>query len=190
MNTKYREMLREVIPAIVFMVIYKYISFSWAVLISFGIGLIIYVREYLKLKKLKPFSYLGIFSLVTQTIISFVFKNPKAYYVYPLISNSIYAFIFGVSLIRKKDIVSYLARDLCEREEDFYILKPAFRRVTIMWFIFYVLKIIIKGFGLMNWSFDTLYYVNFVLGMPVTLYLIWYSFDYPEKYYKRVQKIN
>ncbi|MCS5422526.1 MULTISPECIES: DUF3159 domain-containing protein [Psychrilyobacter] len=190
MNTKYREILREVIPAIVFMVIYKYLSFSWAVLSSFGIGSIIYMKEYLKLKKLKPFSYLGIFSLVTQTIMSFVFKNPKVYYVYPLISNSVYALIFGVSLIRKKDIVSYLARDLCEREEDFYILKPAFRKVTIMWFIFYVLKVIIKGFGLMNWSFDTLYYVNFVLGTPITLYLIWYSFSYPGKYYKRVQKIN
>lgn len=190
MNSKFKEILREIIPAIIFMVIYKYISFSWAVSSSFGIGLTIYIQEYIKLKKLKPFSYLGIFSLVSQTIISFVFTNPKVYYVYPLISNSVYTFIFGVSLIIKKDVISYLARDLCEREEDFYILKPAFRRVTIMWFIFYLLKVIIKGFGFINWSFDTLYYVNLFFEMPATLYLIWYSFVYPEKYYKKVKKVN
>lgn len=188
MNTKHREILREIIPAIIFMVIYKHISFSWAVLSSFGIGLTIYIQEYIKLRKLKPFSYLGIFSLVSQTMISFVFKNPKVYYVYPLISNLLYTLVFGVSLIIKKDIVSYLAKDLCEREEDFYILKPAFRRVTIIWFVFFILKVVIKGFGLMSWSFDTLYYINFILGTPITLYLIWYSFDYPEKYYKKVNK--
>ncbi|WP_028855760.1 DUF3159 domain-containing protein [Psychrilyobacter atlanticus] len=191
MDAKRREILREIVPAIIFMMIYKYISFSWAILSSFGIGLTIYIQEYIKLRKLKPFSYLGIFFLVTQTIMSFVFKNPKVYYVYPLISNLMYALIFGVSLIIKKDVVSYLAKDLCERKEDFYILKPAFRRVTMLWFIFYTFKVVIKGFGLISWSFETLYYVNFILGMPTTLYLIWYSFDYPEKYYKKVEnKLN
>lgn len=191
MNTKHREILREIIPTIIFMVIYKYISFSWAVLSSFAVGLTIYVQEYIKLRKLKPFSYLGIFSLVSQTIISFVFKDPKVYYVYPLISNLLYTLIFGVSLIIKKDIISYLAKDLCEREEDFYILKPAFRRVTMLWFVFYTFKVVIKGVGLMNWSFETLYYINFILGMPTTLYLIWYSFYYPENYYKKVEnKLN
>lgn len=188
MNTKHREILIEIIPAVIFIVIYKYISFSWAVLSSLGVGVAIYTQEYIKLRKLKPFSYLGIFSLVSQTIISFVFKNPKVYYVYPLISNLLYTLIFGVSLIVKKDIVSYLAKDLCEKEEDFYILKPAFRKVTTMWFVFYIFKVVIKGFGLMRWSFDTLYYINFIFGMPVSLYLIWYSFDCPEKYYKKVKK--
>lgn len=188
MRQRYKEIINGVIPAIIFMVIYKYISFSWAVITGFGIGLIIYIREYIKYKKLTSFSYLGIFGLVFQTMISLIAKNPKTYFIYSLISNLVYAIIFGISLIIKKDIISFCARDMCETEEEFHNLKPAFRTITAIWFIFFILRTIIKAVGFMNWSFETLYIINWILGTPVSIILIWYSFEYPVRYYKKVVK--
>lgn len=157
---------------------------------GFGIGLIIYLGEYIKNKTLTSFSYLGIFGLICQTVISLIGENPKTYFIYPLVSNLVYALIFGISLIIKKDIIAFFARDMCKTEEGFYELKPAFRTITILWFIFFLLKTIIKSFGLMNWSFETLYIVNWMLGNPVSIVLLWYSFEYPEKYYKKIQESN
>ena len=190
MRTRYKQIIRSVIPAILFMVIYKFISFKVAVVIGFTVGLFMYIHEYNKNKKLSSFSYLGIFSLICQTIMSLFAQNPKTYFVYPLIFNLIYAIIFGVSLIIKRDMISFFAKDMCETEEEFEELKPAFRYVTLLWFIFFLIKIVIKVVGLLNWSFEILYIVNWIVGTPMSLILIWYSFEYPEKYYIRMQKLE
>lgn len=186
MKTRYKEMLRGLLPAIIFMVVYKIISFNWAVIISFGVGIAIYVTQYYKDKKLTSFSYIGIFGLVVQTVISLLARNPNTYFVYPLIANCIWAIIFGLSLLFEKDAVSFLVKDLCETNEEYLFIKPALRRLTLLWTVFLGIKAFIKFIGIMNWSFEVLFVVNWILGYPGEILLLWYSYQYPKKYAKRM----
>ena len=91
MRNRYKTILFSLIPAIIFIISYRLLTFKYAVIIGFTLGIIIYTGKYLKNKKLTVFDYLGMFGLVSQTVISIIAENPKIYFVYPLVENSIYS---------------------------------------------------------------------------------------------------
>lgn len=191
MKSSYKTILISLLPAIIFFLVYKYISFRYAIILGFCIGVIIYLSKYIQEKRLTSFDYLGIFGLVFQTVIGFLAENPKTYFIYPLISSSIYAILFGISLLFKHDVVSYLAKDFVETEKIYIKCKPLYRTITYIWTFYFFIKVIIKLIGLYVWSFDLLYLVNWLIGTPITLLLLWFSFSYPEKYCERkYSKIN
>lgn len=69
MQTKHKTILISLIPAIIFLIAYKFISFKHAVIIGFFVGVVIYIGKYNRNKKLNSFDYLGIFGLLSQTIL-------------------------------------------------------------------------------------------------------------------------
>lgn len=183
MKTRYKTILLSLIPAIIFMTAYRFLSFSHAVIIGFSVGIIIYTSKYMKNRKLTTFDYIGIFGLVSQTIISIVANNPKTYFIYPLVENGIYAIAIGISLIIGKDVISYIAKDFNNKEDPNEDCTPAYRRLSYLWMMYYIIKVIVKIIGISNWDFEVLYTVNWILSTPAGIFLIWLSFSYPEKYY-------
>ena len=183
MSIKLKETMLSLIPALIFLVIYRTISFKMAIIYGFIFGAIIYTFKYMKNKSLTSFDYLGIFGLLSQTIIGYLAKNPMTYFIYPLIDNLLYMMIFIASLLIKKDAVSFLAKDYVESEEMFIKLKPAFKKISLIWAGFFGIKALIKIIGMTSWSFELLYSINWIIGTPLTLFLLWFSFTYPDKYY-------
>lgn len=180
-----REIIKSLFPAILFMVLYKNISFRVALIVAFAVGIVVYSMEYKKNRKLTSMDKLGIFGLITQTIMALFANNPKTYFIYPLIENVIFAIIFFGSLFLKMDAVTYISQDFTEGEALKELI-PLHRKLTTLWGIYYILKAVIKVIGLMSWSFDTLYWVSWITGTPMFIVLIWASFHYPRKAYKNV----
>lgn len=167
MNSKFKEILLSLIPTSIFLIMYRTISFKVAIISGFAIGVIIYTYKYRKNKSLSSFDYLGIFGLLSQTIIGYLAKNPMTYFVYPLIENLLYMMVFAISLLIKKDAVSFLARDYVENEEMLIKLQPAFRKVSLIWVAFFGIKALIKIIGMTSWSFELLYTINWIMGTPL-----------------------
>jgi intracellular septation protein A len=183
MNSKYKEILLSLIPALIFLIMYKITSFKVAVISGLVIGTIVYISKYKRNKSLSSFDYLGIFGLLSQTVIGYLAKKPMTYFVYPLIENLLYMIIFSISLLVKKDAVSFLAKDYVKNEEMLTKLQPAFRKVSLIWAIFFGIKALIKIVGMTSWSFELLYSINWLMGAPLSLLFLWFSFTYPDKYY-------
>lgn len=136
MNSKFKEIILSLIPALIFLIMYKTTSFKMALICGFVIGAIVYITKYKRNKSLSSFDYLGIFGLLSQTIIGYMAKKPMTYFVYPLIENLLYMIVFAISLLLKKDAVSFIAKDYVENEEMRTKLQPAFRKVSLIWAIF------------------------------------------------------
>lgn len=183
MNSKFKEIILSLIPALIFLIMYKTTSFKMALICGFVIGAIVYITKYKRNKSLSSFDYLGIFGLLSQTIIGYMAKKPMTYFVYPLIENLLYMIVFAISLLVKKDAVSFIAKDYFDNEEMRTKLQPAFRKVSLIWAIFFGIKALIKIVGMTSWSFELLYSINWIMGTPLSLLLLWFSFTYPDKYY-------
>lgn len=185
MNSKLKEILLSLIPALIFLILYRITSLKVAIIYSFIIGAIVYIYKYRKNKSLTSFDYLGIFGLFSQSLIGYLAKNPMTYFVYPLIENLLYMMVFVVLLLIKKDAVSFLAKDYVENKEMLLKLQPAYRKISIIWAVFFGIKALIKIIGMTSWSFELLYSINWIMGTPLSLFLLWFSFTYPDKYYSR-----
>lgn len=185
MKKKYIEIILSVIPVIIFLIIYKISSFRIAIIVGFLMGIIVYTGKYIYYKKITSFDYLGIFGLVVQSFIGLLAKNPKTYFIYPLVESSIYFLVFSISLIINNDIISRLAKDYAISEEGYERCRPTYRTITFIWVIFYLFKVAVKIIGITSWSFEVLFSVDWLLGTPGTLILIWFSFSYPYRYYEK-----
>lgn len=183
MQTSQREILKSLLPAIVFMVIYKVYSFKMALVVGFILGAVIYISAYRKNKRLNGMDKLGLFGLTVQSLLAALATNPKVYFVYPLIQNTVFAVIFFGSLFTKNCLVAIFAKDYNGGEEDLELLMPTYRKITLVWAVFFLLKALIKAIGMLNWSFEILYAVNWMLGTPLSVFLLWFSFAYPNRVY-------
>lgn len=179
MKNQYKKILDSLLPALVFMVLYKTISFKTALIVGFIHSGYTYGMEYKRNKKLNNMSIIGLLGVIFQTISGLLFSNEKAYFFYPILSNLIFTSICFGSLLGKKSIIGYIAKDFDENDSN--NLEPIYKRLTIIWGSFFSLKVIVKLIGIMNWSFELLYGVNWLIGTPITMTLIWFSFYYTNK---------
>lgn len=81
MKKKFEEVLLSLIPAIIFLFLYKMVSFRSAVVVGFLLGGVVYTWKYVRYKKLMSFDYLGMFSLIVQSIVGVLAENPKTYFI-------------------------------------------------------------------------------------------------------------
>lgn len=181
MKSKYNDIFISCIPAIIFILVYRNYTFKIAVITGFGIGIVLFIHKYITRKSLSSINKLGFVGLIIQTAISLIAENENMYFVYPIISNSIYSLAFGISILINKDLISIIARSMISNEGTFELLKPVYRKISGIWFVFFLLKTVTNLIGLGTLSFEILYGVNWTLGTPITLMLLWFSFWYPNK---------
>ena len=190
MGQNQKEILKSLLPAILFMIIFKFYSYKIALGVGLVVGAIIYISEYRKHNKLSTMDKLGLFGLIIQSILGALASNPKVYFVYPLIENVVFSVIFLGSLFTKNNVISLFAKDYIRDENTYEIMKPSYYKLTLLWGLLFVLKAIIKGIGIMNWSFELLYSVNWILGTPLSILLLWFSFQYPNMVYNKYNSKN
>jgi intracellular septation protein A len=190
MRKSQKEIIKSLLPAILFMVVYKFYSYKIALGVGLIFGATIYISEYRKHRKLSSMDKLGLFGLIIQSVLGALASNPKVYFVYPLIENIVFAVIFIGSLFTKNNIISLFAKDYASDDKAYEIMKPAYYRLTLIWGVFFLIKAIIKGVGIMSWSFELLYSVNWILGTPLSVVLLWFSFNYPNIVYKKYNSGN
>lgn len=179
MGNNYKKIIDSLLPALVFMLLYKLVSFKVALIVGFIHSSYVYGMEYRKNKRLNNMSILGLLGIFFQTASGLIFSSEKAYFFYPLFSNLIFTLICFGSLIGKKSIIGYIAKDFDENPKE--NLEETYKQLTIMWGCFFSLKVIIKLIGIMNWSFELLYSINWIIGTPITMVLIWFSFYYTNR---------
>jgi len=83
-----------------------------------------------------------------------------------------------------------MAKDFVESEHVLQLMRPTYRKLTIMWSVYFMIKAAVKVFGLMNWSFEQLYTINWILGTPISALLMFYSFTYPNRVYDKRHRVE
>ena len=189
MRRSHVEIIKSLFPALLFIFLYRVYSFILALIVGIISGILIYSVEFKKNKKFSSMDIMGILGLGVQIIMGLLVKNLKTYFIYPLIENAIFLTICIGLLFTKIDIVSYISRDY-NAEDDFDIMQPAYRKLTILWRIYFLIRVCIKVLGIMSWSFEMLFTINWIFGTPISIVLLWYSFYYPNKVYTCLKSSN
>ncbi len=190
MENKLLEVSKSLISTLIFVSLYKYLPFKVSVIIGVIYGALFYIHKYIKYRRLESFDIVAITGLAVQLLLSLISKNKMVYFICPIISNLVYAAIFGVSLVRKRDVASYLAKDMCRDRETYTILLPAFRRITFLWLGFFLLKAFMGALGIIYLSFEDIYWIQWIIGTPGYFLLSWFGFYYCKRYYKKVKSLE
>lgn len=183
MKKQHLEICRSLLPAVLFLIVFKVYSYDLALITGLAIGTAIYGYTYKKKGCLSALDKIGLLGLIIQSIIGLIANNEKMYFAYPLVQNAVVTMLLFISLFLKDDIISLIARDFND-EEDRELMRPTYRKLTMMWGVFFLIRTVVKVIGLLNWSFEMLYTVNWVLGTPVSVAMIYLSFSYPNKIYQ------
>lgn len=181
---KQEDLVKSFIPSILFIVIYRLMSFKVAITIGLFFGLIIYGLKFYKVKKLSVLNIFGIIGLICSTFLGLLTNNPSTIFIYPIISCLVYSSVFFGSYFTKNDIVSSFAKGFIESEEVFRVVRPALRFINIIWGGYYLSKALFKLILLkINIPFDIIYTINIITGYPLIICIYLFSFKYSEWYY-------
>lgn len=160
-----------VIPAILFYGVYRVAGIIPAVIISLTYSLISVIYSKLKNHAVKNSQIIGILGLVSSAVMILFTGEEKLYYIPAIIQNvGFLGFIVALSL-QKKSVLHFLAKDF-EIESLKQVPEENMFSINVVWIVYFALKILSKIAGILYLDFNTLYWVVFLLGDPMTILMI------------------
>lgn len=160
-----------VIPAILFYAAYHVADIIWALIISltFSIFSIVYSKR--KNNEVKNSQIIGILGLVSSAVMILFTGEEKLYYIPAIIQNMLFLG-FNITLsVQRKSILHFLAKDF-EIESLKQVPEENMFSINVVWLIYSVLKILSKILGILYLDFNTLYWIVFLLGDPMTILMV------------------
>ncbi|MBN2463110.1 MAG: hypothetical protein JXB43_05860 [Dehalococcoidia bacterium] len=158
-----------------------YISLAWLVMVA----IIIYITKHV----ISLFAIITFIMTLTQFIAGFVATQHPFFTLIPSLDNTIVGLIFIGSMLRPRPfIMALIGKETIERTEAKYGKSKYFFKawfdINIVWGIFYVLQGIFISYTMVL-NVDTGKLLDFLLGWPAVLVLLYFSVDYPRWYWSR-----
>jgi hypothetical protein len=158
-----------------------YIALAWLVLVA----TIIYVIRHV----VSLFAIITFLMTLTQFIARFLAPSNPIFALIPSLDNTVVGLIFIGSMLRPRPfIMSLIGKETIGRTEaqfgkSKYFFKAWFD-INIVWGIFYVLQGIFISYTMVL-NVDTGKLLDFLLGWPAVMVLLYFSVDYPRWYWSR-----
>ena len=157
------------------------ISLAWLVLAA----TIIYIRKH----RVSLFAIITFIMTFTQFMAGFLASQHPFFTLIPSLDNTIVGLIFIGSMLRPRPfIMALIGEETIESTEAKYGKSKYFFKawfdINIVWGIFYVLQGIFISYTMVLHA-DTGRLLDFLLGWPAVLVLLYFSVDYPRWYWSR-----
>lgn len=167
--------LRTMAPSLAFFFFLSRKDIKCAILSSCIVGILIFICDIVKVKKITNSSVIGGIALLFQIISSFLAGYEKLYYVPALLQNGVVMLLLIAMCVKKQSIFLYMVKDLkialFESMKDQDVMD-----LNYIWIGYCLLKILSKVVGLVTLDFVTLYWIVFALGDPLNILLLVISY--------------
>ena len=162
--------LNMVFPSIIFYIVYRLwgIIPAAAVSAAFCAGSIL-ISAFKK--RVKNTQILGLLGLLASAVAIYFTGQEKYYYIPSLIENVCFLGFMVCLCCRHKSVLHYIAKDF-ETASLQRIPEHRMMNVNVLWLVFFSLKIIAKIVGIVFLNFNTLYWLVFIMGDPMTVVTI------------------
>lgn len=160
-----------VIPAVIFYIAYQAVGIIPAVIISLAYSLFSVVYSKYRDKAVKNSMLIGILGLLSSAVMILFTGDEKLYYIPALIQNMIFLGFIIVLSVRRRSVLHFLAKDF-EIASLKQIPEENMFGINLIWTVYFALKILSKILGILYLDFDTLYWVVFLLGDPMTILVV------------------
>jgi hypothetical protein len=158
-----------------------YIALAWLVVVAV---IIYFIRHVISI-----FAIITFLVTASHLVAGYMAPSHPVFKLIPSLDNTIIGLIFIGSMLRPRPfIMSLIGKETISRTEakfgkSKYFFKAWFD-INIVWGIFYVLQGIFISYTMVL-NMDTGKLVDFLLGWPVVLVLLYFSVDYPRWYWAR-----
>ena len=112
---------------------------------------------------------------------AFLAKNATNYFLPGIITNAFVLILTVVTLILDKPLAAYASHLTRGWTLDWFWrndIKPAYREVTYMWSLFFLIRTIIQVTLYTSDNVDALVWANTIMGLPVTIAILTLSYVY------------
>lgn len=172
--------LDAILPALLFVVLNAQFNLHVAVI---GAGLIALIFGVLRILRKQNWGYAfgGLISVVLAGSMALIANNASNYFLPGIISNAFVLILAGVSLVLDKPMAAYASHITRGWKIDWFWLKtikPAYREVTWIWTIFFLMRTVIQLILYTQNDLNQLVWANTLLGLPFTIIVLVLSYIY------------
>lgn len=172
--------LDALLPPLAFVIINRIFGLDIAAAAALSVAIVFVIKRFLS-KQTWYYALGGMFGVVLASGLAYLTQNAASYFIPAMISSFIFFLLSLLSLVIKRPLaawVSHITRGWPVKwfwRED---IKPAYREVTCLWTVFFLLRLILQIILFRSPDADRLTWINTLLGWPFTVLILTLSYIY------------
>ncbi|MDP3443492.1 MAG: DUF3159 domain-containing protein, partial [Ignavibacteria bacterium] len=126
------------------------------------------------------YALVGFVMVSIASLLALLTNNPNTYFLPDLLTNVLLSLALGISLIVGKPLAAYASHITRAWPIEWYWrddIKPAYKEVSLLWFIFFLLKSFLQIY-LIFISNENSSVINLLIGLPATIIVMSISYIY------------
>lgn len=172
--------LDAIVPPFVYLIVNGQFGLLAAV-ISAGTIALVFGLFRLTQKQNWGYALGGLIGVLVAGTLALIADNATNYFLPGIISNALILLIAVISLVIDKPMAAYVSHLTRGWKLQWFWLKevkPAYREVTWMWTLFFLMRTVIQVTLYNQSAVSTLVWANTLMGMPVTIVILVISYVY------------
>lgn len=169
-----------VLPPLIFLIINNLYSLTYAIVIALLTAFILFL---VRVRKKDKWYYAvgGFLAVVMASAFALIAGQAKNFLLPDLIGNGLILLACLTSLVFNRPLAAWLSHLTRGWQIKWYWredILPAYREATLMWLVFFLLRLIFLSILFINNQTSLLFLANIVLGFPFTLFVLTLTYVY------------
>lgn len=172
--------LDAIIPPLVFVIVNSIFGLTTAIIVALVLSATFGIYRLVR-KQSGLYAVGGSLGILLAGGFAFLAKNATNYFLPGIITNAFVLILTVVTLILDKPLAAYASHLTRGWTLDWFWrndIKPAYREVTYMWSLFFLIRTIIQVTLYTSDNVDALVWANTIMGLPVTIAILTLSYVY------------
>lgn len=173
-------LLDSLLPPLLFLILDAVVGFQTALWASLGIGAIITALRLVRRQKI-AYALGGLVAALLAISLRYLLNSSQAFFLPTLVNDSLIMLALLVSAIINRPAVAFTSAITRRWLLDWYWhdqVRPAYSEVTILWVIYYALKLALLYAVFRQGNVYRLAIINFIAGWPALIILLIVSYLY------------
>jgi hypothetical protein len=172
--------LDAILPPLLFILVKSSFGLRNAIIVSLMLSLVFTAFRLFK-KQSPVYALGGIIGISLSALFAFFSSNISNYFIPGIISNAFILVLSIATLMIDKPLAAYVSHLTRGWKLAWFWrkdVKPAYREVTWMWTVFFIMRTIIQVTLFLQNSVDSLVWANTLMGLPFTIAILVISYIY------------
>jgi hypothetical protein len=172
--------LDAIVPPLVFVIVNSMFGLTYAIIIALILSSTVGIYRLIR-KQSGIYALGGSLGILLAGGFAFLADNASNYFLPGIITNAFVLLLSIITLIIDKPLAAYASHLTRGWKLDWFWrkdVKPAYREVTIMWSLFFLIRTIIQVTLFLSDNVDALVWANTLMGLPVTIAVLVLSYVY------------
>lgn len=172
--------LDAIVPPLVFVIVNSMFGLTSAIVIALILSSTFAIFRLVR-KQSGIYALFGTMGILLAGGFAYLADNATNYFLPGIVTNAFVLILTVITLILDKPLAAYASHLTRGWKLDWFWrkdVKPAYREVTIMWSIFFLVRTIIQVTLFLSNNVDALVWANTIMGLPVTVTVLVLSYVY------------